>query len=36
MALLSIDREMEGLESIIKVPERTKKRVMRFLEKHAD
>jgi hypothetical protein len=33
MGLLSIDREMEGLEEIIKVSERTKKKVMKFLSK---
>jgi len=33
--LLSIDREMEGLEDIVRIPSRTKKRVIKFLEKGA-
>ncbi len=35
MGLLSIDRKMEGLEEIIKISEETKKKVMKFLKKHA-
>ncbi len=34
MGLLSIDREMEGLEEMIKVSEKTKKKVMKFLRKN--
>lgn len=33
--LLSIDREMEGLEDIIRMPVKTKKKVIRFLGKQA-
>ena len=33
MGLLSIDREMEGLEEMIKISEKTKKKVMKFLRK---
>jgi hypothetical protein len=33
MGLLSIDREMEGLEEIINIPEKTKKKLMKFLNK---
>ena len=35
MVLLSIDREMEGLEEIVKVTDKTKKKVMEFLQKQA-
>jgi len=33
MELLSIERKMEGLEEIIKVPDKTKRKVMKFLDK---
>ncbi len=34
MELLSIDRETEGLSEIIKISEKTRKRVMKFLRKN--
>jgi hypothetical protein len=31
MGLLSINREMKGLEEIIRIPEKTRKKVMKIL-----
>lgn len=33
MGLLSIDREMEGLDEIVKISEKTRKKVMKLLRK---
>lgn len=34
MGLLSIDMEMEGLEEMIKISEKTKEKVMKLLRKN--